>query len=81
VLGWRLGARDAIEADVRRRIEANGAPPAKIDRIARAGLRDQRLGAIGIDCFRPLPAEAENDRLVGRVALSGEGERAVERDE
>ena len=39
----------------------------------------QRLGAVGVQRFRHQPAEAEDHRAVGGMALAGEGERAVQR--
>ncbi len=76
-----LGRGDIIEADVAVRIETNGAPPTKNDRLLRVGVGDDRLRAVGIDRIRPFPAEAEDHGLVRRVAFAGEGERAVERDD
>ena len=80
VLGWRgVGVR------ISKAIAVSGSKamrrlPASGRRRRLANLGDERFGGVGVDRLRLVPAEAEDDRLVGRMALAGEGKRAEQRD-
>ena len=80
VLGWRgagVTVSNAIAVAGSKAIERR---PARLEPLGLAHLGDERLGRVRIDAVRALAAEAEDHRLVGRVALAGEGERAEQRD-
>ena len=69
-----------VEDDRVRRIEGDRPPPGKRQSLALANLGDERVGRVGIDGFGLDAAEAEDHRLVGRMAPSGIGQRAIKRD-
>ena len=72
--------RHRVERNFRRRIEDDRAPPGEFQPPGFAHLGGERLGRVWFDTVRALTAEAENDRLVGRVAAPSEGERTEQRD-
>ena len=72
--------RQDIEGDCGFRVEGDAALPGERQAPGLANLGDERFGGVGVDRLRLVPAEAEDDRLVGRMALAGEGERAEQRD-
>ena len=72
--------RDDVEDDRARRVEGDPAAAGDRQAIRLAHLVDQRVRRVRIDRLRGEAAEAEHDRLVGRVAAPGEGERAQKRD-
>ena len=72
--------RQNIECDRGRGIEGDVPPPAERQALRLAHPGERLFGRVGFDAVRRQSAKAENDGLVCRVALAGEGERAEERD-
>ena len=79
-VGMTRRRRHGVEHDGALGVEGNCAPPGEVERFRLAHPRDERLGGVEIDGLRRLAAEAQDHRLVGRVAFPREGERAKERD-
>ena len=67
-------------AIARRRIEGDEPPTGEVEPLRLAHPRDERVGGVRIDGLGLFAAEAEDHGLVGRMAFSGEGERAEQRD-
>ncbi len=71
---------EAVEDQVRRRIEGNFRAAGQAQAPGRGDRGHQRVGGIGIHRVRRMARETEDHRLVGAVAASGPGERAEQRD-
>ena len=71
---------DRVENNRGRRIEGDRTPPGEPEAFRRPHLGGERFGRVRFDAVRPLTAQAQNDRLVGRMAFASEGERAEQRD-
>ena len=66
------------ELEVLRLRERHRMPPEQRQPAAGADLGHHPIGRIGIDAVGQLAAQPQDDRLVGRVPLPGQGQRAIE---
>ena len=80
VLGWRGAGVTVSNTMARSASKGIGAAPDEVERFRLAHPRDKRFGGVEIDSVRRFAAEAQDHRLVGRVAAPREGERAKKRD-
>ena len=79
-VGMARRRRHGVETNCALGVEGNCAPAGEVERFRLAHPRDKRFGGVEIDSLRRLAAEAQDHRLVGRVACAREGERAKQRN-
>ena len=78
-LGWRGQGLALVELQVLRLVERHRMTAEQRQAPGRAHAGDDAAGGIGVDLVRQLAAQAQDDRLVGVMALAGQRQRAVER--